>query len=34
VNIYREPVPITYKKFSWCWQARATPSEVSQGHQT
>ena len=22
------------KKFSWCWQTRATRSEVTQGHQT
>ena len=22
------------KKLSWCWQTRATPSAVSQGHQT
>ena len=22
-----------HKKLTWCWQTRATPSEVSQGHQ-
>jgi len=25
---------IVNKKLSWCWQTRATRSEVSQGHQT
>ena len=28
------PTPFRNKKFSWCWQTRATRLQVSQGQQT